>query len=1339
ILQSIPLQQQYTLNVSVTSGVDVTYTTLIVFAEQELKMTNLPNSINITEGKPGGLIFTVAACCAFPRVEFELSRGNEDNRVTFTRTNGQIRLMVYYDREFQARYVYYFKAKSDSGQIASGNLTVDVMDQNDNKPTFYADVTEINVDETLPTGRPVYIFTVSDKDEGVNAEVTFSISSGNTDNTFTIDNTGLLSLAKPLNYDAQDMYQLEVKATDKGSPQLEGTTVLIVNVIDKAKNKPQFVPIGGVYSAVLVEDVALGSTVFALNASENGTASKLRFDIVSGNDDSSFQLDPDSGIIIVVKLLDRETKSFYSLNVSVTNQNGDSVFGIVNINVTDVNDNNPVIQPSVIVATIPDKTPSGFVVTVLNVTDADFGANGTVNVTIDAVTPANTFRVNGLSLETTVVMDYPVINMYRIIVKVYDGGNPPRTAKVTIIVYVLNGEIPFFKVTSATISVLEGRNSGQEIYDLNATDKGAVENGSIVYSLSSNSNYFLVRPTTGAVIIKMDLDFEQMEQHTLVFTAANPTPSNPPVTFTLTVIVINVNEHNPEYDQYSRTFHVLETAPPNTVVGLVLASDADHGSFGEVTQTMAGCSVFKMDPKTGEIRVNGLLDYLVKRYFTCTVTATDGGARTGIASVVILVDDANNHYPIFTSATVVNVHDSVPIGSIIFHVNAYDLDTGPAGNLSYELVNPINQNTFLLNPATGIITTRERLNALTTPSFTLVIKAYDAGSPISLDNTTSVLVNVISTYPNYHDPVFLTTCKTSILIMRKDPINTIVFHCQVTDLDNGRSGELSHSITSGNEDGFFSIDYDTGTITTAANLQPAKASYPLTIQVRDHGTPSRNATLNITVTINPAIVTGLKIDYNFTIAENATVGTLVGVITVDDGRTVSKYSITAGNFKNAFDVLMDGNNGKVVVSSTLDREEYSLYALEISAISDAADVNMFAVILITDVNDNPPVPETTYLNLAVPEYSLVGQIVATISVTDGDTDAVNKNNTISIQSPGTPIFSIDQAGHLSIATVPDYETTPTVSFNVIIYEEQWPYTTVTVVVMGNIIDIEETEKLSTSYKTDDSMISLEAPYPATLNHVVCTFEPQDFGIIPSNTASFRYISYRAMSPFSVHENTGVMTVIAALDLHVTYYRWIMLEMTDGGVTTYKTVLLRIDTFNIATEIAVIEFTDSYTDRMDKVEQFRSRTQEFFNETQRVGISVVMDTSTPSRRRRLLAQKSAAYTYVVKDTSVDDMANINKAKQFLSEGEILKVLQSNPDGTPVAGLSDPSVADVSVVEPYEETKTGSNFDAFIQTPAGIAVFVLLGLLLLVLLVLLLTCLFYRNCCNRKSKPKKPKEK
>ena len=79
-----------------------------------------------------------------------------------------------------------------------------------------------------------------DPDEGDNANLTYSITSGNNAGLFSIDPVlGVLSVEVSLNYEGQPLHKLVVMAADGGVPRRMGTTKVAVRVYD-ANDAPEF-------------------------------------------------------------------------------------------------------------------------------------------------------------------------------------------------------------------------------------------------------------------------------------------------------------------------------------------------------------------------------------------------------------------------------------------------------------------------------------------------------------------------------------------------------------------------------------------------------------------------------------------------------------------------------------------------------------------------------------------------------------------------------------------------------------------------------------------------------------------------------------------------------------------------------------------------------------------------------------------------------------------------------------------------------------------------------------------------------------------------------------------
>lgn len=97
------------------------------------------------------------------------------------------------DREIQDSYRVRVQAADQTGAASSlstqVDLTVMVLDVNDNPPVFQKQDYAVTVPEDVAVGSELLRVFASSKDIGVNAEIYYSISTGNEFGKFHIDNT----------------------------------------------------------------------------------------------------------------------------------------------------------------------------------------------------------------------------------------------------------------------------------------------------------------------------------------------------------------------------------------------------------------------------------------------------------------------------------------------------------------------------------------------------------------------------------------------------------------------------------------------------------------------------------------------------------------------------------------------------------------------------------------------------------------------------------------------------------------------------------------------------------------------------------------------------------------------------------------------------------------------------------------------------------------------------------------------------------------------------------------------------------------------------------------------
>lgn len=275
--------------------------------------------------------------------------------------------------------------------------------------------------------------SATDKDKGVNALLSYRITSGDT-SKFTIDsNTGLLTTSTTLDREQASSYRLEVTAKDHGTPSLSSTVVVSVTVLDENDNSPRF--LSQFYQASVLENTAIMTNVIQVRATDldAGKNGLVIFSIVSGNTNDSFVINNASGFIAVNKNLDREALDSYSLNISASDNALSSprrAYTRVNFTVLDENDNSPLFI-NVANFTIMENSKTGTTIGSVFAIDSDVGSNGDVRFAIVKGNNGNVFKIDPISGQIKVngTIDREMEASYKLTVMACDQGNPAMKTK----------------------------------------------------------------------------------------------------------------------------------------------------------------------------------------------------------------------------------------------------------------------------------------------------------------------------------------------------------------------------------------------------------------------------------------------------------------------------------------------------------------------------------------------------------------------------------------------------------------------------------------------------------------------------------------------------------------------------------------------------------------------------------------------------------------------------------------------------------------------------------------------------------------------------------------------
>lgn len=218
---------------------------------------------------------------------------------------GSITLAQQLDRELISEHVLIVIVK-DQGTPAKRNyakVIITVHDHNDHSPEFTSKIVEGKVYETAAIGSSVAQMYAIDRDIGDNAKITYSIVSGNIGNVFSIEpDMGVISVAKGLDINTLPEYMIQVKATDNGKPALYSQIPVHIMVVMADNAPPRFLKSDPAIE--IFENQPIGTFVMHL---ETRSTSSVVYDIVEGNTDDMFFINPSTGVITTKNILDYET------------------------------------------------------------------------------------------------------------------------------------------------------------------------------------------------------------------------------------------------------------------------------------------------------------------------------------------------------------------------------------------------------------------------------------------------------------------------------------------------------------------------------------------------------------------------------------------------------------------------------------------------------------------------------------------------------------------------------------------------------------------------------------------------------------------------------------------------------------------------------------------------------------------------------------------------------------------------------------------------------------------------------------------------------------------------
>uniref|UniRef100_A0A673C4G1 Protocadherin-16 n=1 Tax=Sphaeramia orbicularis TaxID=375764 RepID=A0A673C4G1_9TELE len=1003
---------------------------------------------SVEEAKPGSIIGSVRLHNKEPPEQGEVTYtvvGGTDRYGTFVvdRLTGDVYLARPLDYERDARYTLQIEVDDFSQTPPSSTLVhldIDVEDSNDHAPEFPEDPITIVISESMEPGSSIYAFQAIDKDgSGPNSELSYSILNQwpSTPDLLSLDpSTGVLSLDQELDHEVTSNLILVVKATDSALDPAQrrwGSVTVRIYVTDENDNPPVF---SSPTAVSVMEDQPVGFVALYVMArdADQGENGRVTYSIQSGNTAGTFTLiHLFTGSLSIFKPLDREEQDIFNLTI-IAEDHGipqHSSSQMLCVHVIDVNDEVPWFEDNQYEAQILENLPPGSSVLTVSASDLDQGTNG--QVTYGGVSEEY-FSINPATgvITTTKSLDRELQEHYTVTVYAKDGGLPPNYAKATVRIRILdeNDNAPVFGRLYYTIDVPENLEA-MPLLTLRATDQDVGESGAITYKITAGdpSRDFRVDKQTGVLSTSRPLDREKRAGYTITVTAEDQ--GQPPLSTTTTVevIVLDINDHSPQFESSTYTADISEDVPIGSLVVEVKAIDLDQGPNSQVVYFLGHGtqSMFIIDQNTGRIITAAPLDRERTASYTfevCAIDSSPANPRNSTAQITVYVQDVNDNAPFFIlDPLIVNISaNSVSSRRVLATMRAEDKDFGANGSVFYRFANPVRG--FTINSLTGDIQATEKLQTLTQSQRTLIVQAMDQGNPAQ--SSLGVVIIYIREQ-NYRGIRFSRTARdVSLQENAAKGLKVILsFYAQYPD---GSQSGISYSIFSGNRIQSFGINAITGEIWVQKSEGLDFEETPklrLVVKAETASSSSYMAVNLILQDVNDNLPRFQLQNYVAYIREAQGYDFPIIQVSADDldqgqnGQVT--YSIRSSSMSGLFKI--DPLTGSISTAAIMDREIWTQTKLVVTA-TDRGTPRLAGsatlTVIIIDLNDNSPMIPLPR-EIRVPEDTLIGTIITQVTGNDVDSGPA-LSYTLHLDMASEGMFGIHRyGGGVSLTGPLDYE------------------------------------------------------------------------------------------------------------------------------------------------------------------------------------------------------------------------------------------------------------------------------------------------------------------------------
>lgn len=297
-----------------------------------------------------------------------------------------------------------------------------------------------------------------------------------------------------------------------------------------------------------------------------------------------FAINSSGEVSTKVKLDYDEAPHNYSVRISISDGvNSDNA--VVEVQVTDVNDNSPVFSSSSVSKSVPEDAEVGSNVTVVPATDKDSSFNKETRYSLRG--GEGRFAVDPVSGMVSVAgaLDRETKAEYSLLVVAEDQGRPARSATASLLVRVsdVNDNVPKFSEAEYQVGVSEIESAGTSLFTLSAADPDEGANGRVTYSIfqqspSSDPAVFELDSSNGTLRLVQPLDYSEVKVYSLMVQASDGGTPSLVGNSSVVVKVKDVNNNPPEFSKESYDVAVSENLANGASILTLEVTDRDEVS-----------------------------------------------------------------------------------------------------------------------------------------------------------------------------------------------------------------------------------------------------------------------------------------------------------------------------------------------------------------------------------------------------------------------------------------------------------------------------------------------------------------------------------------------------------------------------------------------------------------------------------------------------------------------------------------------------------------------------------------------------------------------------------------